>query len=83
MRRRLHTILSWAILCVGVLLTLCGLWAIGAYVWGVLDVLDEADQSWIFWGLAILFIGIMALGTGVGLVVLGRQMLGNARSGNP
>ena len=75
MKTTLQKTIAWALMLLGGMVALFGAWAIGAYVWGVIDVLDEADQSWMFWGLAILFIGITAFGAGVGLFVLGRQKL--------
>ena len=75
MSTTLQKTIAWVLMLIGGTVALFGAWAIGAYVWGVIDVLDEADQSWIFWGLAILFIGITAFGVGVGLFVLGRQKL--------
>ena len=68
-------LLWWALTLVGALLCLFGLWAIGAYVWGVLAILDEPDKSWIFWGLAILFIGIIAAALGAVLLVFGWKAL--------
>ena len=50
-----------------------GLWLVGAYSWGVINVIGEADRSWIFWGLALVAIGIPALGAGARLVVWGRR----------
>ena len=76
---RLRLILGWALQIVGAGLVLFGVWAVGAYVWGVIEVLNEPDRSWIFWGLAILFIGIGAIGTGVGMVVSGRRLLSGPR----
>jgi protein-S-isoprenylcysteine O-methyltransferase Ste14 len=59
----------------GVLLALLGLVSVGFYVVGVLDVLGEADRSWIFWGLIFLFAGILLLKIGVALFVLGRRWM--------
>ena len=51
-----------------------GLWLVGAYSWGVINVIGEADRSWIFWGLALVAIGIPALGARARLVVWGRSL---------
>ena len=75
MKRRPRQVSGWALSAVGGVLALVGVWGIGAYAWGVIDVLDEPDQSWIFWGLAILGIGIGTLGAGIGAIVLGRALL--------
>lgn len=57
----------------GLLLVIVGLWMVGAYVVGVINVLGEADRSWIFWGLALVAIGVPAITTGTALVVWGRS----------
>ncbi len=75
MRNALNKTLGWALIIFAAAVSIFGIWAIVAYVWGVIDVLDEPDQSWIFWGLAFLFIGVFAVGTGIGLFVLGREKL--------
>ena len=62
----------WVI--VGTLMIGVGLWLVGAYSWGVINVIGEADRSWIFWGLALVAIGIPALGAGARLVVWGRSL---------
>ena len=75
----MKTAIAWVALIVGTLCVLFGLWAIGAYVWGVIDVLDAADQSWIFWGLAILFIGIFSTLGGGARLFLGRRLLNRSK----
>lgn len=75
MNRRARQILGWSLFVIGGVLALAGAWGIGAYVWGVIDVLDQPDQSWIFWGLALLFGGIMVLGAGLASIVIGRRLL--------
>ena len=67
--------MGWTLCLAGTLLVLFGIWAVGAYFWGVVDVLGESDQSWFFWGLAILFIGLAAAGVGIGLIVTGVKVL--------
>ena len=59
---------------VGTLMIGVGLWLVGAYSWGVINVIGEADRSWIFWGLALVAIGIPVLGAGARLVVWGRSL---------
>lgn len=65
---------GWALILIGGLVLLIGLWAIGAYIWGIIDILDEADQSWIFWGLIFLFIGVVATFIGSGAIAGGWSM---------
>ena len=67
--------MGWTLCILGGLLALFGVWAVGAYIWGVITVLSDTDQSWIFWGLAILFIGLAAAGVGIGMMVAGVQVL--------
>ncbi|MFO7806626.1 MAG: hypothetical protein R6V30_13315 [Paracoccaceae bacterium] len=47
----------------------------GSYIWGVVSVINEPDQSWMFWGLAIFFIGLAGLGLGIGIFAAGRSLL--------
>ncbi|MBX7541260.1 hypothetical protein [Qipengyuania sphaerica] len=51
----------------------------GAYVHGVIDVIGEPDQSWIFWGIALLAIGLPMLGGGIALAVWGWQIIRKSR----
>lgn len=57
----------------GAVLAALGVWLVGAYLLGVLDVLGEADRSWIFWGLALVAIGIPAITAGKRLILWGRR----------
>ena len=75
MKDTVRKTIGWVAILTGGLLFLVGAWGILAYIWGVIDILGEPDKSWIFWGLAILFIGILALGAGIGLIVTGRRVL--------
>jgi hypothetical protein len=52
-----------------VLLSGLGLFLIGAYVAGVVEVVveDASDKSWLYWGLALAFFGIVVLAMGMGL----------------
>lgn len=46
----------------------------GAYVVGAVAVLGESDRSWLFWGAALLFIGIILARLGTRLIAAGRRM---------
>lgn len=48
----------------GVLLFLLGIASIGFYIFSVIDTLDKADQSIIFWYLIFVIMGITLVGTG-------------------
>jgi hypothetical protein len=63
----------------GVVAFSAGLWMTLIWLYNVLRVLGEADRSWLFWGLAILFGGIILVRLGVRLVVFGRQMTRSER----
>jgi len=56
---------------------------IGGYVARAARVLGESDRSWLFWGLAILFAGLLFVGIGVALVFLGRRISRSAAPGPP
>jgi hypothetical protein len=60
----------------GLPLTLVGLFGVAAYVAGVVGIIAEqpADQSWLFWGLGLAFMGATALVAGVALLVLWRHL---------
>jgi len=65
---------AWSIvgLVAGSVMALLGLWLVAAYFMSaVLDRIGEPDQSLLFWYLPLLFMGIMALGAGVAIVILG------------
>lgn len=51
------------------LLSAFGLFLIGAYVAGAIEVIaeDAADKSWLYWGLALAFLGGVVLVMGIGL----------------
>lgn len=55
----------------GVLLFLLGITSIGFYIYSVIDVLDKADQSVIFWHLVFVFMGIALVGTGSYFIWIG------------
>lgn len=67
--------LSTLALILGVVLVVPGLFLLGAYVVGVVEVLIErpADQSWLFWGLGIALIGVILLVGGVALIFVWRK----------
>lgn len=63
--RRSNTLLS-----VAIGLVVIGLLGVGVYAFSVLPVLDQADQSMVFWLLPFLLFGLAAVGNGVVLAVL-------------
>lgn len=67
----------------GVLAAVTGLWLAGAYVERAVRVLGSADRSWLFWGLALLFAGLLLVGAGVALILLGRHVTRSAASEPP
>jgi len=52
--------------------------AFGSVKWYVWDIAigqaDEADRSMLFWGLPILFLGIVALGISAGLILAAKRL---------
>lgn len=54
-RRR---IVSGLAIVSGLVVGAVGAWAVGLYLWGVVDVLDQPDRSWIFWGAIFLLAGV-------------------------
>ena len=68
-------VLGWIFLCLGCLSMLIGVWSIGGYIWGVVSVLDEPDQSWIFWGLIFVLIGIAGIVLGAAMAFVGWSMV--------
>lgn len=67
--------LSSLALILGVLLTASGLFFLGSYLLGVVDILIDQppDRSWLFWGLGVAFIGITLLVGGIALIVVWRK----------
>jgi membrane protein implicated in regulation of membrane protease activity len=67
---------SWSLstiaLVLGAILTASGLFLLGLYLAGVVDVVIDqpADRSWLFWGLGVAFIGVTLLVGGVALIVV-------------
>jgi hypothetical protein len=53
-----------------------GLFFVGAYVVGVVEILVDqpADRSWLFWGLGIASIGGVLLVSGVALIFVWRKI---------
>lgn len=62
-------------LTAGVVLSLIGATSIAVYMIGVVDIVihDHPDRSWLFWGLGIFGFGVMALGSGIVLLVVGAK----------
>ncbi|WP_375254680.1 hypothetical protein [Yoonia sp.] len=52
-----------------------GVWSIGGYIWGAVSVLDEPDQSWMFWGLIFVLIGIAGIVLGTAMALVGWSMV--------
>lgn len=52
-----------------------GLFWVGAYALRAIEVLDQPDRSFLFWGLAVLFCGIFLTLLGGALVLWGRTMM--------
>ena len=65
---------AWTLAILGAGSLLLGALSVGTYVHGVLDVIGESDQSWIFWGLVFLFCGLGALVTGFVLLFWARHL---------
>lgn len=65
----------------GVILVFAGLFGIGIYAAGVIEIVVEQppDRSWLFWGLIFLLGGLTCLGGGIGLIYAWRAM-GRAES---
>jgi hypothetical protein len=60
-----------AAMLVGLVAMTAGLGYVGLYIQGAIEVLHEPDKSWIFWGLTILFIGVVLAAAGAGALVWG------------
>ena len=56
---------------VGVLLVLLGITSIGFYIYSVIDVLNKADKSIIFWYLVFVLIGITLVPAGIYFIWIG------------
>jgi hypothetical protein len=72
---RWNKIAGWTVCLIGAVLCALGLLGIGTYVWGVIGILDEPDQSWIFWGLVFLFGGILLVISGTAALILGLKLM--------
>jgi hypothetical protein len=68
--------MRYVLLIVGIGLSAFGLFGIGVYVAGVIEILVDqpADRSWLFWGLGVAGIGASLLAGGVALIVISRSM---------
>lgn len=55
----------------GLVVGAVGAWAVGLYLWGVVDVLDQPDRSWIFWGAIFLLAGVPMVTAGGSLIAWG------------
>ena len=74
-RTRFQRIAGWTLVLAGLMVGLFGVWAVGAYVWELIAIWNEPDRSWIFWGLAVLFIGLFSIAAGAALAMLGARLL--------
>lgn len=63
-------------LVLGIALVVIGLAGVSMYMAGVVDIIIEqpADRSWLFWGFAFVAFGIISLGSGVGLLIVWRNL---------
>lgn len=69
-------LMGWLAGIVALVCLVIGGAAVKWYVWDVvIGGAGEADRSMLFWGLPILFIGVWALGGGVGLGLVARNTL--------
>lgn len=68
----LRTVALW----LGLVLGIIGLLGIGAYLWGVVDIMinQPPDQSWLFWASPLAMIGTTLLIGGIGLLILWRHL---------
>lgn len=66
--------MSRLVVALGFLMLVAGVLLAGAYVVGAVAVLGESDRSWLFWGAALLFIGIILARLGTRLIAAGRRM---------
>lgn len=59
-------------LIIGIALAIAGLFLVLIYMVGVVDILvnQPPDQSWLFWGLGVAFIGVTLLAGGIVLLVV-------------
>ncbi len=65
-------ILAYGLLALGSLLSILGMAFVAAYIReAVLARVGEPDQSLLFWYLPILFLGVIAMLIGVGMVAWG------------
>lgn len=61
------------------MLATLGALAVCAYVHGVIQILDQPDKSWIFWGSVFFLTGLPLLGVGGFLILWGRSLLRASR----
>ena len=66
----------WVVYGAAAVLAGVGLFLVGAYLWGVVEIIveDPADKSWLFWGLGLALFGVMFVGGGIGLALFGRSL---------
>ena len=75
MSSRLRTLFVRLLYALGALVSFVGLSFVLIYVWEVISVIGAPDQSIVFWGLAILLIGIILCVVGATMVVTARRLL--------
>jgi hypothetical protein len=77
---RLRRFLAWLSVAAAVACLLIGGAALKWYLWDILIVESGSpDRSMLFWGLPVVFIGLAAVGGGVGLGVLARSLFSARR----
>lgn len=72
-----------AMTAVGVSMAALGISWVAAYVYRAVGVLHEPDRSWLFWGLSLVFAGLILLRVGVRLAIRGTRLMRASRDTDP
>jgi hypothetical protein len=76
----LRRFLAWLSVAAAVVCVVIGGAALKWYLWDIVIVESgNPDRSMLFWGLPVVFIGIVAIGGGVGFGVLARSLFSARR----